>query len=429
MIAAETSRRLVPATAGLAVFAAMAFLWASGHHDPFFTIVLQWGVWPGTYPFSDLEATLSGIECYRRGIDTYVTNPCDTWGRVFDYPPAWLWLSVLPVTLQWLVPAGLVLCLAFIASLVLLPPARTVQGARLIGAGVLSTVTLFAVERANNDLVVFVLVAIGAALLARRRPSLWGYGAIYLAGMLKFFPLAAMALALRERPARLLALAAAALAATALFIATHHEVLVSALGTIPFGSPFRVVFGAANLGGGLIMLGAPDRLGHAVTLAAILAALAGGVALGLRPAAAAAVAPLTAAERVFGLAGAFMVMGPFFTAQNIDYRAVHMLLMLPTLVALRDTGAPRSYASLCWVALAVLWMDFFRLKILTLAYTFTGMTQHLIEAIPGFLVREALWWWLIVHTVALTTALLSDCPSAQWLGSRLRTSSPPAAGS
>ncbi|MBC2665215.1 hypothetical protein H7F51_06770 [Novosphingobium flavum] len=426
----ETTRhRLIPALAGLVAFSVMALLWVGGLQALFYAVETQWGVWPGDYPFSDLAGVLSGIECKGRGIDPYVTNPCDAWGRQFDYPPAWLWLSALPVTTGWLVPAGIALDLAFLASLLLLPPARTAQGARLVAAGVLSSVTLFAVERANNDLAVFILVAIGAALLSRRRPALLGYAAIYLAGLLKYFPLAAMALALREAPGRFLAVAAAALAVTALFAAAHHAELASALGTIPFGSPFRMVYGAANLGGGLVMLGAPVAAGHAVTVIASLAALGLGAALGLRPSASAAISPLTQPERVFALAGAAMVLGPFFTAQNINYRAVHMLLMLPALVALRETGAARRYASLCWVALAVLWMDFFRIKVLTLAYTFTGLAQHLIEAIPGFLLREALWWWLAVHTVALTTALLRDCPVAGWIALRLRPSSLPVAGS
>lgn len=426
---AETMRRIGPALAGMGAFAVMAAIWLIAPHGLFYGIETQWGIWPGDYPFSDLEGVLSGIECQRSGINPYVANPCDTWHRQFDYPPAWLWLSVLPVTTGWLVPAGIALCLAFFASLTLLPPARSAMGARMVGAGVLSSVTLFAVERANNDLAVFILVAIGAALIARARlradgPAgggalpIAGYGAVYLAALLKYFPLAVMALALRERIAMLVALTLAALAATGLFVATHAQTLAEALGTIPFGSPFRMVYGAANLGGGLVMAGGAPSLGHAVTLVAVLAALVGGVAMGLRPAAARAIAPLNPAEQTFALAGALMVLGPFFTAQNIDYRAVHMLLMLPTLVVLRETGAPARYASLCWVALALLWMGFFRIKVLSLAYLFTGTAQHLIEAIPGFLLREALWWWLVVHSVALVTALLRDGPVFGWVAGK-----------
>jgi hypothetical protein len=229
-----------------------------------------------------------------------------------------------------------------------------------------------------------------------------------------------MALALTRRPARLLAVAAASIAATALFAAATWGPLTAALATIPHGSPFRLVFGASNLGGGLILIGAPLLLGHATTALLIALGLAAGVALGLRPAAAAAAAALTPREKTFFLAGAAITAGCFFTAQNVDYRAVHMLLMLPSLTALRDThqretGTPRRYATLCWAALGILWMDFFRIKILAAAYLFTGTAQHLIEAIPGFLLREALWWWLIIHTLALLTALLKDAPIVEWM--------------
>jgi len=413
-ISASQGRALVPALAGLAGFLVMGALWATGQHALFNAAETQWGVWPGAYPFSDLEVLLSGIECKRLGIDAYAANPCDTYGRIFDYPPAWLGFAVFPVTTAMMVPAGIVLSLAFLASLLLLPPARTAASARLVAAGVLSSVTVFAVERGNNDLIVFILIAAACTLLARCRARWWGYGLIQLAGLLKYFPLAAMALALMERPARFWQVAALSVAVTALFAAATWGPLLDALATIPHGSPFRLVFGASNLGGGLVLIGAPPALGHAATALFIALGLAAGITLGLRPAAEAAVAALTPRERTFVLAGAAITAGCFFTAQNVNYRAVHMLLMLPSLTALRDAGAGRRYATLCWAALAVLWMDFFRIKILAAAYLFNGTAQHLIEAIPGFLLREVLWWWLIVHTLALLTALLKDAPVIQW---------------
>jgi hypothetical protein len=407
----------------------MALVWLLAGRDLFYAIETQWGVWPGDYPFSDLEGLLSGIECHRKGIDPYVYNACDTWRRQFDYPPGWLLLSVFPVTTGWLVPAGIALCLAFLASLLLLPAARTDQGARLIAAGVLSSVTAFAVERANNDLVVFILVAIGAALLSRPRAGIAGYAVIYLAGMLKYFPLAAMGIALREAPRRLALVAGAAIAVTGLFIALHHEELRTALATIPFGSPFRMVYGASNLGTGLVMIGAPEGLGRAVTALLCAGALGGGIALGLRPAAAEAAGLLSPRESTFALAGAAMVLGTFFAAQNIDYRAVHMLLVLPVLVNLRDLGTARRYASLCWVGLALLWMNFFRIKVLSVAYLFEGAAQQLIEAVPGFLLREALWWWFAIHLVALATAILRSAPVPAALLGLVSSKRPLAAGS
>lgn len=418
-IAEHTRRALVPPLAGLGAFAVLAILWLAAR-PLFFAVETQWGIWPGAYPFSDLEVLLSGIECKRQGIDAWVVNPCDTFGRIFDYPPAWLWLSVFPVSTGWMNPAGIALSLAFFASLALLPPARTAQGSRLVALGVLSTTTLFAVERGNNDLAVFVLVLAGTWLLARRNEGLAGYALIFLAGLLKYFPMVAMALALKERPRRFLVLAGLSLALAALFAAAHHRELASAIGTIPHGSPFRLVFGASNLGGGLVLLGAPAWAGQALTAVLAFAGLTGGVALGLRREAGAAASPLSVPERLFFLAGALVVVGAFLTAQNVDYRAVHLLMALPTLIVLRETAAPRRYANLCWVALALLWMDFFRIKILAVAYLFEPPVQQLIEAIPGFLLREALWWWFVVHVVALATALLRDAPLPRLLAPRLR---------
>ena len=52
-----------------------------------------------------------------------------------------------------------------------------------------------------------------------------------------------------------------------------------------------------------------------------------------------AIAGLGEGERAFLLAGALLVLGCFVAAQNIGYRAVHLLLVLPPLLALRHGGA------------------------------------------------------------------------------------------
>ena len=204
-----TVRRAIPALAALTLFAILAVLYLSGQRALYDHIIQLWGIRPYLHPFFDTRGLVSAIECLRLGVDAYVTNPCDLENRLYDYPPSWSLLTLLPVTQAWVEPMGMILGLGFIASLLLLPAARDRVGTLMVVAGVISCTALFAVERANNDIVVFILAALAASLLWRSTSLRFvGYGLVQIAGLLKYFPMVIMAAAIRELPRRFFMLAA-----------------------------------------------------------------------------------------------------------------------------------------------------------------------------------------------------------------------------
>jgi hypothetical protein len=394
----DTARRLIPFAVATLGFVAMAALYAAGARPLYDHILQAWGIDPFAFPFLDTDTVLSAVRCLRAGIDVFVVNPCDVIGRVYDYSPLWLVLAKLPVTASWVVPAGLVVDLAFLASLVLLPPGRSAVETLGILLGTVSTAVVFAVERGNNDLVLFVLASI-AATLARRSPALrmLGYGVALLAGLLKYYPMALMAMAVRERPARFLWVAAGSVLIVLLFVATMGHDLVRALRLIPVGSWFGDMFGSSTLPGGLsATLGWPPATATSLRLILVLGALGMGIAIGRRMRTRAALDRLTEEERMSLFAGTLLILGCFFTAQNIGYRAVHLLFVIPALTALRRTdGAPRWTATL-YAALALLWSECWR----------RGLSGEPVLFAIGWLLREALWWWTVTMLIALVTGLV-----------------------
>ena len=245
------ARRLIPAIAGAVLFVVFVALSRIAPHA-YRTILKIWGIKPWPFPFLDTDTVLSAVRCLRDGIDVYVANPCDPLARVFDYSPLWMALSLLPIGLAALPWIGLAVDAAFLAALALLPAGRRWGDTALIAAGVCSTAVLFAVERGNNDLILFVLAALAAtAALASPLLRLLGYAAALLAGLLKYYPMLLMALAVRERPGRLSAIAAAALLLLGLFVLLSWHDLVRALALVPTGSYFEDMFGAITVGGGL----------------------------------------------------------------------------------------------------------------------------------------------------------------------------------
>lgn len=395
------SRRIVPATAAALVFAVMTALYATGRLVAYEETLRGFGVDPFRFPFVDVETVLSAVRCLKQGVDVLASNPCDPVRRTFDYSPLWLLLAKLPVTEAWTMPVGFFAVGSFIASLLLLPAGRTVLAATLIALGAVSSAVVFGAERGNNDLVLFVLAAIAAAL-GCRGPGLRlvGYAAALLAGLLKYYPMTLMLLATRERPGRFVAVAAGSLAVVLIFLATMGEDLQRALRLVPAGGYFGDMFGSSILAGGLVrQFGWSADSAFALRVGLSAGAFLVGGAIALRPSTRAALERLTDLERMTMLAGGLLILSCFFTAQNIGYRALHLVLTLPALTALARTAAGRLWAITAGTVLALLWAQGWR-------NWFFSQEQGRPVFINGWLLREALWWWTITMLIALVIGLL-----------------------
>jgi hypothetical protein len=407
---------------GATVFAAIAALYWAGDRAHYMRIVTAWGVLPFDFPFIDTDGVLSAIRCRRFGVDVFATNPCDVLGRMFNYSPFWLVASGLPVTPAWTMPIGLGLNLCFLASLLLLPAGRDWWATGFISAGVVSTDVVFAAERGNADLVIFMLAACAATLTRRGQGlRLFAYGLALLAGLLKYYPLVLMALATRERPRMFTFVALAAAAALAVFVAMEWHDFARTLALIPSGPPTSNMFGFQTTINGL----ADRYLWHSGTVLAVqvslpTAASVLGCWLGattLRP----DLAALTESERAFLLAGAPLVLGCFVTAQNIGYRAVLLLLLLPGVTALWRVGRRGClYGMSAGVLLLLLWSEAWRNWLDQLLEPPTPETEWMRFA--GWLSREAGWWWTVTLLIALTAELLLRSEmghaAAAWLARR-----------
>src|ERR1700730_6284113 len=132
---AAAYRLAIPA-AVLCLYTIMAGLWFSGTHSLYFGALRLLGLEPFSFPFLDTHAVLSAAECGRRGIEVYLSNPCDVLGRPHVYSP--LWLAIVPASLGtgatgWV---GASLDLVFLLSLAVVLRPRTVRELFILGAGV-----------------------------------------------------------------------------------------------------------------------------------------------------------------------------------------------------------------------------------------------------------------------------------------------------
>ncbi len=397
----STLRRHAPALLLLAGIAAVVALFALGG-DAYYRLREALGLKPYA-PFLDLHAVMSAIECRHRGVDVYAANPCDVFGRPHIYGPLWLRLPPGFADPALLRPLGLALAVAFAASLFWLPqaPAGRARWAVLLAA--VSPVVAFALERANADMVIFLLVLAGARLLAGGQAArIAGHGLFVLGGLLKFYPLVLLVLLLRERPGVMFALVLVAAAILRATTGAFGDETQRAIANIPTQAVFWGSFAAHNLPRGLMQLTAAPAAA-AVGLAAGLATAALALWRLLRaPGLADGLAALPPPARSLLLACAVLIAGCFLAGENIEYRAIFLLPALPSLLALPAT------AGTAWLAAALMWEPLARRLAASLGPGTDGLPGW-----PGTLLWAAhniAWWWLAGVLLAVALLLLRDAP-------------------
>lgn len=378
--------------------------------DSYFTLRRMAGLQP--FPlFLDLHGVMSAAECWQRGVDVYAANPCDVLGRLHVYSPLWLRLPAWLVAPQMLTANGIAMALGFIMALLVLPRPNGSGRAILLLLAIVSPDTILALERANVDVLIFIASTIAATLLGRAfAQRVAGYGLFLLLGLLKFYPLVLLALVLRERPARAVALAAGAVTASLLVVLAMRDEFVRALANIEPYHVFSGTFAARQLPQGTAeILGAPPVLTIALGLALVAGAamlvrrLSGDAAL------VASIAALPAREANLLAVGAPLVIGCFVAGQSVEYRAVFLLLTLPALFRLAGgTAAPRMFLATAAAIPALMWEPVLR-RLAGRGYAPLDEAMTL-PNLAVWLGREMLWWWVAAVLLGLLLAQFRDAP-------------------
>jgi len=153
------------------------------------------------YPtFSDLIAILAAGEADQLGWDVYANNPLDPYNRPHVYGPWWLVvgkMGLVRADAWWL---GLLIIGIFIVTAAAVLRPRNGRTLVLALGLIISPPVFLALERCNNDLVIFLLLVAAVWLVTRpmRAGMIAGGGLIVLASALKLYPLVALpALAVR----------------------------------------------------------------------------------------------------------------------------------------------------------------------------------------------------------------------------------------
>ncbi len=412
-------RRCAASAAALAVFGVLALLYvADESHAVYYDSLKIWGVQPFAFPYLDFSGYMASLQCTRMGIDVIAHDWCDVLDRQFNYGPLWLDLTFLPLYPEHRVVGGAVLGVVFLLCLAALPPPPDRRGVWMMVLAATSTAVVFVVERGNPDAVIFVLLLPVAALLRRGAVAqILGYGLIWFAAGLKFYPLVLLGLTLRARMGRFLLGVGITAGLVGVYIWHYYVPLLRIIPLLPVGNYDSDLFAAKNLPMRMarfteIALAPGDMAGPAawlvglVILVLLLARVAGLMRRWLRnPAFIASLSGMAPALHMPLLSGCLLISGCFFAGQNIAYRAIFLLFALPGLLALGAASAP-AVAGLggraSRVALFLLWEGAIRHGLAMLvAWLSDDAGTRFLAGFGFWVLRELLWWWLVALMLAV----------------------------
>lgn len=414
------SRFLVPGL-GLLLLALFAALYTVDR--PLYTQALAtWGADPFRFPFVDTDSNLAAIDCARRGADVFAFNPCAAVIGRYNYSPLLLLATHLPVTRAWTVPIGLAIDLLFLAALAALPAPRRLAEQAVRIAATLSPITAFAMERANFDVFLLALtVAAGLLVVRAGKTRLLAYPLLLLAAVIKYYPVMALVVALRDRRKAIFGIAAACAAVLLAFVLTWHADILRSIAGQPRALYYVAAFGAVNLPRGLpaLMVAlalSPARehlFGDVLFLILIAYALFCAARWVRNPAFRDHILGLADTDLALLVVGAAVLVPCFFASQSVYYRAIFILPALPGLLAPSRNGRTNpAFGPVALMAPFLLWAECgrFGLMAATDAATPAAAAVWRMASCGLWLARELVWWQFIALLGAVLWLFVQASP-------------------
>ncbi len=286
--------------------------------------------------FGDFRVVAGAALSADQGLDPLVANPNDPGNRRLNYPRVWISIGRFFPGEDGVIAAGLTLALLFSGIVAwLIATQKTMSASIGLLVVSLSPATWLALERGNNDLLIFGLVALGILLPWRYRTLLLG-----LAAILKIYPFAATAMrVIRERT---LISFGILIAVTVYLIAIYRDLMQISNTTEVAG---YLSFGIKSVT--LLFAGSAYPFTAGVNYGLFAAGTVVALVLGLK-------FPhrdkLSAYEEDAVLLVGTMLLFCFVTASNWDYRLIFTLLLIPYFLR----PASRGERLIGWAAVAMM---------------------------------------------------------------------------
>ena len=294
------------------------------------------GIYPLSPYFSDARVITSGAESHALGFDPMVYNPRHPSGELMDYPRIWQLLFHLGIDQKDTIYFEAVFVSLFFLGIFLFVGEINHAMAAALACGIFSPAVLLGVERGNNDLVIFFLLAL--SLLVIRKSTASSAVVIAFAFMLKLFPVFAAAVFFKEDRRRFFKF----MTGSILFVGTYCILLRdeiravrAAVSTTDWES-----YGIAVNWLEMQKLTHNPLLSKLVSYAVIGALILLCVLLAARTRESREVTTVGMHINAFRV-GAAIYVGTYLLGSNFDYRLMFLLFTIPQLIQWLNNSDPR----------------------------------------------------------------------------------------
>lgn len=360
-----------------------------------------------------------------------MTNPCDIFGRAYNYSPLFLEAARLNVTAQITEWVGVGFGLVMTAAVASLPAPRGLRESAIMALGIFSTMTVLVVQHGNIDIVIFAL-AVAAANLVSRGPTgrLVAYFFMVAAAAFKFYPIVLLVMAMNERPRRFATVIAVAVAVMAFYFLIYRDSFAAAWIAMPPRMTSQELngIGAINLPRAIANLLGPiigrySDLGETTPyltwlLLILLAAVSTMQALAeARPAERRArLVALSNSNRFLLVSGAVMIVACFFAGQANEHRGIFLLPVLAGLCVLGRDGDGNGYRTTAVIIVVLMWRYFLIRAALAVIHA-SGLSGVVADNSLGvlWLLSELAWWHVVGVLLGLLLAFVIESQVGQTL--------------
>lgn len=355
------------------------------------------------YPFLDMHGRLAAFEAHRSGIDIlYEPNPIDPLQRV-NVKPTWpLGLSFLGLGPQHLIAAGTIaVCLLGCVVFSLLKPRRWLE-AFILMLLCFSPPVLLAIERGNDDIVYFCILAlVPLCLKLKGSYRFWlAWLVIFMLAPAKYYPGAVFAVFFLEVKhwRQLAALLMAGVLFVACYLVNNIEEVLYLKESVPKPNFFMVH------GGSLAF----EVLGLAGTWARLPLMVCVGLGLWViaRPRAILLPPALSLETARWFVLGYSVFAFCFIFNSNFDYRLIYILPMLPLLLLLAGGESTASKWKLLAGVLILMLIPTFWGEIGLMHYFIVtqGLTLDVIRVTTA--VKSGMLWFFLMGSTFIVATLL-----------------------
>jgi hypothetical protein len=285
------------------------------------------GIYPLSPHFSDARVIPASAEAKALGFDPMVYNPLLPKGVVMDYPRIWQLLFHLGIDQKDTIYFEVTFVSLFFLGVFLFVGEITQAIAVVLACGIFSPSVLLGIERGNNDLVIFFLLAL--SLMVIRKSTVASAGVIAFAFVLKLFPVFAAAVFFKEGRRRFFKY----LTGSILFVGTYCILLRNEIRTVHSGVATSdwASYGIAVNWQEMQRLIHNPLLLKLVCYAVICVLILLSVLLALRPRKSQDAAADELHIDAFRM-GAAIYVGTYLIGSNFDYRLMFLLFTIPQLM-------------------------------------------------------------------------------------------------